>query len=91
MKFAWDENKNKINIKKHGISFMKAAYVFKDPNYVEIYDEIHSIYEDRYKVIGLIDQLLCVIVTYRENGIVRIISARKANQEERNEYYGNGC
>ena len=91
MKFVWDENKNKINIQKHGISFERAAYIFEDPNYIEDYDEIHSFDEDRYRIIGMVDQVLCVIVTYREKDTVRIISARKATQEERSAYYGNSC
>ncbi|MBR3723425.1 MAG: BrnT family toxin, partial [Selenomonadaceae bacterium] len=45
--FEWDENKNRINIKKHGISFKYAARVFDDEHYFEQYDEYHSDDEDR--------------------------------------------
>lgn len=43
IKLEWDEEKEKINIKKHGISFSTAAFVFNDPNRLEYYDEEHRI------------------------------------------------
>ena len=48
LKFEWDEEKNLINKRKHGISFETAAYVIEDENYIEMYDFEHSIEEDRY-------------------------------------------
>ena len=47
IKFEWDEEKEKINIKKHGISFSTAAFVFNDPNRLEYYDEEHRIISAR--------------------------------------------
>ena len=52
MIFEYDEQKNKINIEKHGISFKTAAHVFADYNRIELFDEQHSEYEDRYNTIG---------------------------------------
>ena len=40
--FDWDENKHKINISKHGISFREAATVFSDENAIELEDDEHS-------------------------------------------------
>jgi uncharacterized protein (DUF4415 family) len=48
MLFEWDENKEKINISKHGLDFSTAALVFRDQNRLEWFDELHSDYEDRY-------------------------------------------
>lgn len=87
--FEWDEDKNIINIKKHGISFRAAAYVFADVNRIEIYDELHSNDEDRYIVVGAVNKVLCVIYTERKN-VTRIISARLATARERRMYYGEG-
>lgn len=90
MIFEWDDEKEQINIKKHGIDFETASYVFHDENRIEIYDELHSEYEDRYITIGMIDKITCIaMVVYTERGtdIVRIISARKATQKERRNYY----
>lgn len=52
MDFEYDDNKNKINIKKHGISFKSAARIFFDYDRIELYDEDHSHDEDRYNTIG---------------------------------------
>ena len=50
--FEYDEEKNKANIKKHGISFRNAARVFFDYDRIEMYDEENSREEDRYDTIG---------------------------------------
>ncbi len=52
MKFEYDEDKNQVNIKKHGISFRNAAKVFFDYDRIELFDEENSIDEDRYDTIG---------------------------------------
>ena len=89
MRFTWDENKNKANIKKHGIPFKTAIRVFDDINRVERYDEYHSDEEDRYQVIGMVGNVITVIVTYHSDDETRIISARRANRNERRIYYGD--
>lgn len=89
MQFEWDDEKEKINIVKHGIDFTTAARVFKDENRLELYDEAHSDTEDRYITIGIIDgiaYLVMVVYTEREESI-RLISARKATKQERRMYY----
>ena len=91
LEFEWDENKNRVNLKKHKIDFSEAQFVFADPFYKEFYDVKHSVSEDRWKVMGYVGKLLLsVIVTYRKDNVIRIISARDATPTERNEYYGNG-
>ena len=91
MIFEWDEIKNETNIKKHdGISFKIAARVFLDSKRIEKYDEQHSTLEEqRWNAIGLVEDVLFVVFTERKKDIIRLISARKANQEEINEYYSN--
>jgi uncharacterized DUF497 family protein len=51
--FEWNPNKAKSNIEKHKISFEDAASVFKDENAISIYDEEHSLEEDRWVTIGM--------------------------------------
>lgn len=89
MIFEWDEEKNKKNISKHKISFEKASHVFNDDCRLEIIDESHSEYENRYITIGLIEEIVSVVtVVYTpRNEVIRIISARKATNEERRQYY----
>lgn len=84
--FEWDENKNQQNIKKHHISFTTAAKVFDDIFRIEIYDNLHSEFEDRYITIGLVQEVVFVVYTMRNNNI-RMISARIANKEEERLYY----
>ena len=89
VKFEWDENKNQTNIQKHGISFEEAVTVFKDLDALIISDESHSNNEDRFLLIGysLKANLLVVCHCYRLNdSVMRIISARKANKQDRNLY-----
>jgi hypothetical protein len=52
MAFEYDEEKNRINIKKHGIDFRSAARVFFDYDRIEIVDDFHSDFEERYDAIG---------------------------------------
>ena len=83
----WDDNKAELNWKKHGIHFEDAALIFLDNNLIDDYDEEHSDYEDRIKVIGLVGKVLVVIYTERGEKY-RLISARNANKRERSKYYG---
>lgn len=88
MLFEWDSEKEKINIAKHGIDFKTASRVFFDENRIEMYDEVHSDYEDRYITIGTIDNIVYIVMvvyTEREKAI-RLISARKATSRERRMY-----
>ena len=88
-KFDWDEEKNQININKHGVSFEQAQYVFFDENAIVEYDDEHSEDEDRFVIIGAdIDfKILMVCHCFRENDeVIRIISARKATANEQSQY-----
>ena len=86
MKFEWDDFKNLNNIKKHGIPFDYAMLVFDDEYRLEEYDYEHSDDEDRYNIIGMVDEILFVVVTYRGENAIRIISARQATKEEKRRY-----
>ncbi len=82
----WDDEKNRSNVIKHGVSFETAALVFADEHYIELYDEDHSQDEDRYIAIGVVDQVLYVVHTIRGE-VIRLISARVATKEEKRLYY----
>lgn len=85
-KFVWDSEKAEKNWRKHGIYFEDAVRVFFDDNFVDDYDELHSDFEDRIKIIGRVNQILTVIYTERGDRN-RIISARKADKKEEALYY----
>jgi uncharacterized DUF497 family protein len=91
LRFEWDENKNDANRKKHGISFETAKLVFDDYHCLLVVDRIHA-GEERWHAIGMILKtavLLTVVHAHRTDGsqeVIRIISARRATQQEENEY-----
>ena len=88
LQFEWDEEKEQINIAKHGIDFVTASHVFLDPDRLEIFDEKHStVDEERYITIGLVEDVLTVVYTERISAL-RIISARIATKKEKESYYG---
>ena len=91
MTFEWDENKDRMNQKKHdGISFEYAARVFLDSKRIETLDESHSDEsEERYNVIGCVERVLFVVYTERGTDNIRIIFARKATPKEEKLYYEN--
>jgi hypothetical protein len=88
--FEWDEEKAKVNLKKHKVSFDEATTVFSDPLSVTIPDPDHSPDEERYIDIGTSDKGRVLVVSYTERGTsIRIISCRKATPTERRHYGGN--
>ena len=90
MKFEWDREKEKTNIKKHGVTFEQASFVFADRYALNKYDEEHSEDEDRWIILGKsFNEVLLVVHTFRnKDGIeyTRIISARKATKKEKQAY-----
>ena len=88
MKVEWDEAKDLANQRKHGVSFEEASRLFTSgADYLEIFDDVHSVLEDRFIAIGPIRRgLILVIWTERDEDIVRIISARWATPREQNMY-----
>jgi uncharacterized protein len=78
--FEWDENKNKSNIKKHGIGFEQAKEIFST---VHIIIPAKSEIENRYIIIGKYQDVLYIAIIYTErNNVTRIISARRAKTKE---------
>ena len=91
--FEWNDEKNKINIKKHGVSFEEASTVFYDTNAIVFDDPDHSTEEDRFLILGISRKMhLCIVShCYRDKDeIIRIISARKATKREVKTYSGQG-
>ena len=73
--FEWDDEKNRFNQKKHGVSFALAQFAFLDENRVILEDLEHSDAEKRYYCLGRVaDGIMTVRFTYRKN-IIRIIGA----------------
>lgn len=89
MIFEWDDEKEKINLQKHGLSFKDAQYVFADPFAITRDDDSDS--EHRQQIMGHIGGTLLVLAIYTTRNkqgedSIRIISARKATAGERRKY-----
>ncbi len=87
--FEWDEEKNRINQEKHDLSFEEASTVFGDQGAILFDDPDHSHDEERFLIIGLSGNArLCVVShCYRnKNSVIRLISARRATNNERTTY-----
>lgn len=86
MVFEWDEKKNHLNQTKHGISFAGATLVFLDPFRIERVDDRKEYGETRYQTIGIVSDTILYVVYTQRNAHYRLISARRANQNEREAY-----
>lgn len=85
--FEWDENKEKSNFRKHGISFAEGETVFYDPYSLTIPDPDHSIEENRFIDIGTSNNNRILVIVYTEcENRIRIISVRRATSAERKMY-----
>lgn len=83
MQFEWDGAKNLENVRKHGIDFADVPQMFESPMLIEL-DDRFDYGEDRWFGIGLLGLGVAVVVwTERRNDVIRIISARRANRDER--------
>lgn len=90
--FEWDPPKARENLRKHRVSFERAATVFLDANQISVPDEEHDQDEERYVTLSIDSTgiVLVVVHTFRETSLsessIRIISARKANRAEIKQY-----
>ena len=83
---AWDPDKARANLEKHGVRFSDAEVALFDPDAITVEDETSG-GERRYVSIGMdaVGRILVVVYTYREDD-TRLISARKATRTERKGY-----
>lgn len=86
MDFEWDEAKSEVCFRERGFDFAYAAQAFLDPDRMIQADTRYSYGEDRFRLIGKIDGRLFVVVYTLRQGVMRIISARKANLREHRHY-----
>jgi uncharacterized protein len=89
MIFEWDEEKNQKNVQKHGIDFNDAKEVFQDQNRLTSPDLRKDYGENRWKTIGTVLGLIFSVIFTPRKSAVRIISARKASNKERDEYFNH--
>jgi uncharacterized DUF497 family protein len=87
LEFEWDDDKAAGNQRDHGLAFHEAIKAFRDLFAVERVDAREDYGEERINLVGLCDGIL-IHVTYTERGErIRIISARRAERYEQDDYY----
>jgi uncharacterized protein len=89
LEIEWDEAKNRSNKRKHGISFEEAETVFYDDWAILIRDDDPDATEERFLLLGMSAGLRTLVVCHcyrEEDELIRIISARRANRQERRDY-----
>jgi len=84
VRIEWDQNKNLENRRRHELSFEEASELFESgTDYLEIFDEYHSVTEDRFICIGPIPVgVILVVKTEPADDVLRIVSARRATKRE---------
>jgi uncharacterized DUF497 family protein len=90
LRFEWDEQKSLRNQRQHGVSFEEARTVFLDEHALLIPDPDHAGQDDRFILLGLsaVLRVLVVCHCYRSGGhVIRLISAREADNVERSAYH----
>ncbi|MBI4822878.1 MAG: BrnT family toxin [Nitrospirae bacterium] len=92
MIFEWGEGKNKINIKKHRVSFEWAKEIFDDPLHISVLDKRFDYFEERWVTLGSTKSGIILVVghmyylTEEAEEVIKVITARKATKKEREQY-----
>lgn len=85
--FEWDEKKAQVNLAKHRVSFVIAASIFENETLQRV-DDREDYGETRLIALGRVDAYVYrVVFTWRSENLIRIISAQKASNDEREIYY----
>ena len=90
LRFTWDARKARSNRQRHGVSFEEAQTVFLDELAILIDDPDASVDEERFLILGLSAALRLLTVCHcvrREGDEIRLISARRADQYEQQQYW----
>ena len=87
LEFEWDEAKARLNLEKHGVSFLTAAAIFLNER-LERVDDREDYGEVRWIALGRVDiEVYRVVYTWRNENLVRIVSAQRAGKNEQEIYY----
>ena len=87
MDYNWDPRKAAENLRKHGVDFADAVIALEDKNALTIEDSDHD--EQRFKTLGMGPSLNILFIVHceRSENRIRIISARKADRGETEQYF----
>ena len=82
VEFEWDPAKAQTNLSDHKVSFPYATRVFLDPHRQERLDTREEYGEDRWIVLGCVDEWFLFVVYTLRGSNIRLISARKAHRND---------
>jgi len=85
--FEWDDSKAADNWLKHDVTFETAREAFQDPFAVEWIDRDHGAHEQRFTMVGMVENRLLLVAYTLRGERIRIISARKPETNERRKYH----
>ena len=86
MKYEWDEEKRKSNIRKHGLDFVDAERIFEG-NTLTVADDREDYGQRRFVTIGLCKAVVVVVAHTEKADVIRVISMRKATKNEEDSYF----
>jgi hypothetical protein len=86
LRFEWDARQAAQNVAKHGVPFEYATRVFLDPHRLDAVDVRHDYGEERRLTLGKIEGRLYAVAYTPRSRVIRMISARKANEREQRQY-----
>ena len=89
MEFEWNDAKSSSCFSRRGFDFGYAVRAFLDPHRIIVQDRRREYGEPRYRLLGMIDGRVYVVVYTLRGSAIRIISARKANGKEVGDYEHN--
>jgi uncharacterized DUF497 family protein len=87
VRIEWDPAKAAANLRQHGVGFPEAATVLED-NFALTREDPDAEGEQRFVSLGCsgLGSLLVVVYSHSEPDVLRIISAWKANRQQRWQY-----
>lgn len=85
--FSWREEKAAANLQKHGVSFDRAMRAVRDPFAIEAIDERENYGEERVNLVGMSEGMLLHVTYTEREGRIHIISVRRAEKHEQDNYY----
>ena len=85
--FQWDDRKAAENYADHGVRFAAAREVFNDPFALEWLDDREPYGEERYVILGMVENRLLSVAYTMRGAAIRLISARGAEPHERRQYH----
>jgi uncharacterized DUF497 family protein len=86
VEFEWDEAKRRSNLRKHGIDFVGVEQLFEGVT-VTLLDDRADYGEERFVTFGLLGGRVVVVAHTESDGVIRIISVRKATNNEERGYF----